>query len=196
MVDDVMSGKLEIKRGGSSRMATMLFADIRGLPRCRARPAQEIVKLLNEYFEIMVELVFANGGTLDKFMARDHAVWGAPIAMDDHCERAVRAALQMQRSLTQLNLARTNDGLEAIHMGIGVNGGELVAGFMGLARHGLHRHRRHREHGLALLQRRGPGEVVGESVRSQLGARLIYNTMEPTSSRGRWTLWRSSGSAS
>ena len=189
MVDDVMSGKLEIKRGGSSRMATVLFADIRGFTSMSGRyPAQEIVKLLNEYFEIMVELVFANGGTLDKFIGDEiMAVWGAPIAMDDHCERAVRAALQMQRSLTQLNLARTNDGLEAIHMGIGVNSGELVAGFMGSSRAmdytviGDTVNMASR-----FCSAAGPGEVVvGESVRSQLGARLVYDTMEPTKLKGK-----------
>ena len=87
MVDDVLSGKLEIKRGGATRAATVLFADIRGFTAFSERfPAQEIVAMLNEYFEIMVEIVFRFGGTLDKFVGDEiMAVWGAPIETEDHC---------------------------------------------------------------------------------------------------------------
>jgi adenylate cyclase len=133
MVDDVVNGKLEIRRGGVLRNASVLFADIRGFTAMSERHGpQEIVAMLNEYFEIMVEIIFRHGGTLDKFIGDEiMAVWGAPIAIDDHCGRAVRAALDMDRAITEYNQTRVSEGLEAIRMGIGINTGEVVAGFMG-----------------------------------------------------------------
>lgn len=189
MVDDVMSGKLEIKRGGSARLATVLFADIRGFTSMSGRyPAQEIVALLNEYFEIMVEIVFSNGGTLDKFVGDEiMAVWGAPIAMTNHCERAVKAALDMQRAVIEYNFTRTSEGLEPIHMGIGVNTGEMVAGFMGSSRAmdytviGDTVNMASRFCSVA-----GPGEVVvGATVRQELGERLRCDPLPPTPLKGK-----------
>lgn len=133
VVDDVMQGKLEIKRGGTVRDVTVLFADIRGFTALSERyPAQDIVPMLNEYFEIMVEIIFRHAGTLDKFIGDEiMAVWGAPIALSDHTFRAVAAAVEMQEALDTYNKRRSDHGLEPIHVGIGVNTGEVVAGYMG-----------------------------------------------------------------
>ncbi len=136
MVDDVVSGKLKIRRGGTERLATVLFADIRGFTAMSERfPAQEIVTMLNEYFEIMVEIIFRHGGTLDKFIGDEiMAVWGAPIAIEDHTFRAVSAALDMQAAMIEYNQTRRVEGLDPIHFGVGINCGELIAGFMGSSR--------------------------------------------------------------
>ena len=133
MVEDVVNGRLEIRRGGAMQPATVLFADIRGFTAMSERyPAQDIVTMLNEYFEIMVEVIFRHGGTLDKFVGDEiMALWGAPIAIDDHCGRAVSAALEMQMAISEFNQIRVSEGLDAINIGIGLNTGELVAGFMG-----------------------------------------------------------------
>ncbi len=133
MVEDVVNGRLEIRRGGAMQPATVLFADIRGFTAMSERyPAQEIVTMLNEYFEIMVEIIFRHGGSLDKFVGDEiMALWGAPISIDDHCGHAVAAALEMQVAIAEFNQIRQSRGLDPIHIGIGINTGELVAGFMG-----------------------------------------------------------------
>ena len=133
MVEDVVNGRLEIRRGGAMQPATVLFADIRGFTAMSERyPAQEIVAMLNEYFEIMVEIIFRHGGSLDKFVGDEiMALWGAPIEIDDHCGHAVAAALEMQVAIAEFNQIRISEGMDAIHIGIGLNTGELVAGFMG-----------------------------------------------------------------
>lgn len=189
MVDDVLSGKLEIKRGGATRAATVLFADIRGFTAFSERfPAQEIVAMLNEYFEIMVEIVFRFGGTLDKFVGDEiMAVWGAPIETEDHCEMAVRAGIAMQRALIEYNFTRTSEGLEPIEVGIGINTGEVVAGFMGSSRA--------MDYtiigdvvntGSRFCSVAAPGEiVVGDLVRRVLGPSLDVDALPPRSLKGK-----------
>ncbi len=136
LVDDVMAGRVEVRRGGQEAEVTVLFSDIRGFTAMSERlPAQEIVQLLNEYFEVMVDIVFRHGGMLDKFVGDEiMAVWGAPIPLADHTERAVSAAVEMQYALCDFNQARVAAGFEPIFMGVGVNSGEVVAGYMGASR--------------------------------------------------------------
>jgi adenylate cyclase len=133
LVDEVIAGRVDIKKGGDVRSVSVLFADIRGFTSlCERQPAQAIVAMLNEYFEVMVDVVFKHGGTLDKFIGDEiMAVWGAPIAIEGHCERAVLAALEMQAALDLFNADRAQRGQEPIAVGIGVNTGEVVAGYMG-----------------------------------------------------------------
>ncbi|MCB9506105.1 MAG: GAF domain-containing protein [Myxococcales bacterium] len=189
VVDDVVSGKLEIKRGGTVRDATVLFADIRGFTAMSERyPAQEIVAMLNEYFEIMVEIIFRHGGTLDKFVGDEiMAVWGAPIAVEDHCARAVAAALDMQIAMVEYNQTRLGEGLPAIHAGIGINTGELVAGFMGSSKAmdftviGDTVNTASRFCACAS----GGDVIVGPAVARSLGRRLVAEAMEPARLKGK-----------
>jgi len=136
LVDQVMSGALELTRGGDLRAASVLFSDIRGFtPLSERFHPQEIVGLLNDYFDVMVDIVFRWGGTLDKFIGDAvMAIWGAPIGDDDHCYNAVAAALEMQVALDEFNQGRAIGGQPAIAIGIGVATGELVAGYMGSSR--------------------------------------------------------------
>jgi adenylate cyclase len=136
LVDDVMSGRVQVQRGGGLQEATVLFCDIRGFTAMsETLPPQDVVAMLNEYFEDMVEIVFRYGGSLDKFIGDEiMAVWGAPIRTDNHCAQAVRAAVRMQRALVAFNERREAAGQRPIQCGIGVNTGELVAGYMGSSR--------------------------------------------------------------
>jgi adenylate cyclase len=91
--------------------------------------------LLNEFFEIMVDIVFRHEGTLDKFIGDElMAVWGAPVHQEDHAERAVKAALEMRRSLEDWNRFRTANGVSPVLARSAINTGELVAGYMGSTR--------------------------------------------------------------
>jgi adenylate cyclase len=133
LVDQLVEGKLAIEKGGTTRRSTVLFSDLRGFTEMSQRSApEETVHMLNEYFEIMVDIVFDYKGTLDKFMGDGiMAVWGAPVDMDDGPEMAVRAGLAMQQALTEFNDVRVSEGLEELRMGVGVDTGDLVAGYMG-----------------------------------------------------------------
>jgi adenylate cyclase len=136
LAEMVVSGKLKVEKGGESRVSTVLFADIRGFTAMsETLSASQVLQMLNEYFELMVEIVFRHEGTVDKFVGDSiMVIWGAPVAHKDHAIRAVRAALDMQSALSGFNRIRTVMGKLPIHVGIGINTGELVAGYIGSTR--------------------------------------------------------------
>ena len=133
LVEQVVSGQLEITKGGENRRSTVLFSDLRGFTSMSQRKEpSEVVHLLNEFFEIMVDVVFEFEGTLDKFMGDGFmAVWGSPVEVPDSTLKAVAAAVKMQHALSEFNEMRRGEGLEEMHLGIGIATGELVAGYMG-----------------------------------------------------------------
>jgi len=119
--------------GGARREMSVLFADIRGFTTFteRGRP-EDVVSQLNEYFSAMVEVVFRHRGTVDKFVGdMVMALFGAPLADEDHADHAVLAALDMLVSLRSLNERWAAAGKPALDIGIGVNTGDMVAGNIG-----------------------------------------------------------------
>ena len=91
-----------------------------------------MVDALNEYFERMVEIVFRYEGTLDKFIGDEMMVlFGSPVSHPDDPIRAARSALEMQEALVTLNVRHEAHGLPPFEIGIGINTGEVVAGYIG-----------------------------------------------------------------
>ncbi len=133
IAEQVMSGEVEVKKGGELRQATMMFTDIRGFTgMSEAYAPHDVVDMLNEYFERMVEIVFRYEGTLDKFIGDElMAIFGAPVAHADDPVRAVLTALEMQETLAVFNVERQKLNLPPIEIGIGINTGEVVAGYLG-----------------------------------------------------------------
>ncbi len=129
----VVSGKVEVKQGGEPRATTMLFTDIRGFTsRSETMRAEDIVHMLNDYFERMVEIVFRFEGTLDKFVGDEiMALFGAPVSGDNDPLRAVQCALAMLDELRRFNADREEKGLPSFEIGVGINTGEVVAGYIG-----------------------------------------------------------------
>jgi len=116
-----------VQLGGQKRPVVIFFSDIRGFtPMSEAMGPDQIARLLTEYFTEMVEIVFENSGTLDKFMGDAiMALWGAPIAHEDDADRAMRCALE------KLNLKWREEGRPELGIGIGINFGEVFAGNIG-----------------------------------------------------------------
>ena len=119
--------------GGQRREMTVLFSDIRGFTTVSERgQPEEIVGMLNEYFTRMVDLVFAQKGTVDKFVGdMVMALFGAPLDDPDHADHAVEAALDMIDALTALNLRWKAEGRAELDIGIGINTGAMIAGNIG-----------------------------------------------------------------
>jgi adenylate cyclase len=83
----------------------------------------------------MVEVIFAHGGTLDKYMGDGiMAFFGAPRHDPDHARNACRAALAMRRELRRLNLVMEWEGIPPLSVGVGINTGEAVVGNIGTDR--------------------------------------------------------------
>ena len=119
--------------GGQMQEATVLFSDIRDFTTITERLGpQETVAMLNEYFTVMVEHIFQWQGILDKYIGDALlAVFGAPIRGEEDADNAVRAAIQMVRSLDELNRRRREKEQDPIHMGIGINTDVVLTGNIG-----------------------------------------------------------------
>lgn len=136
LAEMVVNGQLLVQQGGESRLATVMFTDIRGFTALSSNAeASSILQMLNNYYEVVVEIVFRHEGTVDKFMGDGMMVlWGAPINHEDDPARSVRAALDIQRAMESFNFDRAARGQLPIEVGIGINTGPVVAGYLGSSR--------------------------------------------------------------
>ena len=136
LAEMVVNGQLSVEQGGENRMATVMFVDIRGFTQLSGEAeASDVLRMLNDYYEILVEIVFRHVGTVDKFIGDGMMViWGAPVTQEDDPVRAVRAALDIQRALESFNFDRASMDKPPIKVGIGINTGEVVAGYLGSSR--------------------------------------------------------------
>jgi class 3 adenylate cyclase len=133
VVDRILEHQDGLKLGGEKKTITIFFSDIRGFtPMSEVLSAEEVVHILNEYFTAMTAIIFKYEGTLDKFMGDAiMAVFGAPIEMADHAERAVLAAIEMSEKMKQLQAKWKTEGKKEVNIGIGINTGEAVVGNIG-----------------------------------------------------------------
>jgi len=133
VVDEVISKQGTIELGGTKREIAALFSDIRGFTGLAERmlPA-DVVSMLNEYFTEMAEVIFQYDGTLDKYVGDEiMAVFGAPVQARDHAVRAVKVAMEMQRSLHVMRQRWSASGQPTFEIGIGVATGNAIAGYIG-----------------------------------------------------------------
>ncbi|RJS25214.1 cyclase [Corallococcus sp. H22C18031201] len=135
VADAVINGGTEDLRQSRLAEVSCLFADIRGFTTLAENDSpQEVVSMLNAFFTAMADVVFRYEGNLDKFIGDCvMAVWGPPSSHPDDPGRALRAALEMQDAVTELNRQRVLAGKRPIEVGIGVNTGQAVVGYMGSA---------------------------------------------------------------
>ncbi len=133
IVEQVLSGKVQLQRGGELRETAVLFSDIRGFTRwTEQHQPTHIVTILNDYFELMVDAIHRHHGTLDKFMGDGiMALFGAPIAHGEDTLNAVLSAMDMMEGLSKLNVRLREMGEEDVQIGIGINNGPVIAGYMG-----------------------------------------------------------------
>jgi adenylate cyclase len=133
VVEEILKNPENMALTGERREVTVLFCDVRGFtPLSERLSPEEVVLLLNDFYNLMIETTFKHDGTLDKFLGDAvMAVFGAPLAHPDHSARAIRTALAMQEGIVGLNERRARDGKEPIAVGIGVSAGEAVAGTVG-----------------------------------------------------------------
>jgi adenylate cyclase len=139
VVEDVLErADADLRLGGSRDVGTVMFTDLRGFTAfSESTSAQRVIELLNEYFGEMIDAIFSHGGTLVGYRGDGIlAVFGAPIEVDDHSDRALAAA----REMLELRLPRFNRWLrergvgEGFAMGIGLNSGHFMSGNVGSAR--------------------------------------------------------------
>jgi adenylate cyclase len=134
VLEEILRGKVDL--GGEMRHATVVFTDLRDFTALSERlDAREVVDFLNEYLDLMVNIIVEHGGTVDKFIGDAiMAIFGAPVAQSDHAERAVSASMAMLQRLDAWNRARAAKGDPPLAMGIGIHTGPVIAGNIGSAK--------------------------------------------------------------
>ncbi|MDZ8025523.1 MAG: GAF domain-containing protein [Nostoc sp. DedQUE01] len=163
----------DAKLGGDRKEVSILFSDIRGYTTLTENlEAEEVVSMLNEYFESMVEAVFKHKGTLDKYIGDAiMAVFGSPLPLQEHAWMAVQTSLEMRQRLHDFNQRRHSLNKPRINIGIGINSDTVISGNIGSSK---------RMEFTAI----GDGVNLGsrlESVSKQYGCDIIisHNTFKP-----------------
>jgi adenylate cyclase len=133
VVDQILASPGSLSLGGVNQVVTTLFSDIRGFTSmAESLPPETVVEILNEYFAGAAPVVFTHGGILDKFIGDGMmALFGVPYEQSDSAARAVRAATALQREMIKLNQKLKSRGLPEITIGIGINTGNVVVGYIG-----------------------------------------------------------------
>ncbi len=136
VVDEVLKNVDEdLRLGGELQVVTVLFSDIRGFTTfSETREPDEVIEVLNRYLTSMTDVILRHGGTLVAFMGDGiMAVFGAPIPMDDHADRAYAAAQEMAGpTLEEFNEWLRAEGQgDGFRIGVGLNSGAVMAGNVG-----------------------------------------------------------------
>lgn len=118
---------------GERVVLSVLFGDLRGSTEwAEHTEPEELVSTVNRFLGTMTEVIFKHGGTLDKFVGDEViGLFGSPLYMEDHAQRAAHAALDMQKAHRELTAQLAAEGRKLPPMGIGVSSGEVIAGEFG-----------------------------------------------------------------
>ncbi len=134
LLDKLIHSKKGLELGGEKKVLSILFSDIRNFTTRSEEmdDPQQLIKLLNRYFTPMTQAVMDNKGMLDKYIGDAvMAFFNAPIDVEEHAHAACTCALEMIEKLNLLNKEFEKEGIAPIHIGIGINTGEVVVGNMG-----------------------------------------------------------------
>jgi adenylate cyclase len=132
VVDEILAGRADRLRP-ARREVTVMFADLRGFTTySESRPPEAVLALLDDFFGRMTQVIQGHQGSVNKFLGDGLlALWGAPEPQDDHPQRAVKAARDMQKVMAELREAQQAAGDPPLRLGIGIHTGEVAAGMLG-----------------------------------------------------------------
>lgn len=133
VMDSLVDNPSALELGGERATVTIMMSDLRGFTAIAERlQPEQVVQMLNTYFEVMVELVLKYHGTINEIIGDAMLViFGAPQQMPDRAQRALACAIEMQNAMEQVNGHNRNQGLPQLEMGIGLNETEVIVGNIG-----------------------------------------------------------------
>ncbi|MGD2125133.1 MAG: adenylate/guanylate cyclase domain-containing protein [Desulfobacteraceae bacterium] len=135
--DDIVNSILEspkgLSLGGEKRAVTILMSDLRDFTSIAERlKPEQVVQILNTYFEVMVDVILKYEGTINMIMGDALLViFGAPQKMPDRAQRGIACAIAMQNAMAMVNEQNCKNGLPELEMGIGLNDSEVIVGNIG-----------------------------------------------------------------
>jgi class 3 adenylate cyclase len=137
---EVMKSLIEnpstLELGGEKRSVTIMMSDLRGFTALSERlEPEQVVQMLNTYFEVMVEVILRYNGTINEIIGDALLImFGAPQEMPDRAQRAIACGIEMQNKMAEVNERNRSQGLPELEMGIGLNETEVVVGNIGSAK--------------------------------------------------------------
>ena len=133
VMKSILENPAAMEMGGERRRVTIMMTDLRGFTAHSERlEPEQVVQMLNTYFESMVEVVLKYHGTINEIVGDALlVVFGAPQEMADRAEKAVACAIEMQNTIAHVNARNLEAGLPELEMGIGLNDAEVVVGNIG-----------------------------------------------------------------
>lgn len=129
--DEILSQQIPLD--GELKDVTILFADLRNFtPLVERTSPTEVVRIINRYFEEMEKIISAHRGLILQFIGDEiEAVFGAPIAIENHPDMALQAAMAMHQQLAKVNCELEKQGHPPLSHGIGLHSGEVLAANIG-----------------------------------------------------------------
>ena len=134
---EVMNSLIEnpstLELGGEKRSVTIMMSDLRGFTALSERlEPEQVVQMLNTYFEVMVEVILRYNGTINEIIGDAMLIiFGAPQEMPDRAQQAIACAIEMQNKMAEVNERNRSQGLPDLEMGIGLNETEVIVGNIG-----------------------------------------------------------------
>lgn len=130
MAKEVSLNQRSLSLGGEKVWATAMFTDIQGFTSlAETMPPEQVSAMLNSYFTEVMDVVFKNDGTLLKFIGDAiFVIWGAPVRINNHAEKACQTALDIQREVKRFNDSKR---FPPLHTRIGIHTGPMVVGNLG-----------------------------------------------------------------
>ena len=133
VINEILKDPEKLKLGGEKKELTIFFSDLQGFTSIsEGMDPESLTAFLNDYLSEMTDIIHAEGGTIDKYEGDAIvAFWNAPLDVDEHAVRAVRAALRCQAGLTNMQLNIPQHIGKDLRMRIGIHTGPAVVGNMG-----------------------------------------------------------------
>ena len=133
VVEELLGSPEGLKMSGENREVTFLVSDLRGFSSLSSSLSPDnVIPILNRYFERMVEIIARHSGTVDELQGDGILVFfGAPLVGSHDQERAIACAIEMQNAMEELNSDQQRLNLPELSMGIGINSGEVIVGNIG-----------------------------------------------------------------
>jgi class 3 adenylate cyclase len=133
IVKDLLDTPDGLSLGGKKQDISILFSDIRGFTSMSEQMGvEDAVTMLNHYFSVMVDVIHKYRGTVIEFLGDGIlAIFGAPVAYDNHPDSVVACALEMQIAMDEINDWNIKNRYPLLETGIGINSGETIVGNIG-----------------------------------------------------------------
>ena len=133
VMDSLLEDPSALELGGERRNVTIMMTDLRGFTAVTERlEPEQVVRMLNNYFEVMVEVVHQYHGTINEIIGDSLLViFGAPQEVPDRAQKAIACAIAMQNAMAQVNRENCALGLPELEMGIALHDTEVIVGNIG-----------------------------------------------------------------